>query len=443
MKTLSRNSTKFFCYNVYMENALFKYFDELVENSDYRKIKQQGFGKNIKSWICSGKRYVDINGEILEATNCKTFHDFLFYFFEFIFDKNWLKDPKNINHPLSIWYHIKNEFISRQRVNPQGFYKTPCTGAVMALLRLSYNLYLLAHNVELQSRLINRLKQIDQFQGAYYETCVAAYLIYSGFDIAIEDEKNGRTKHHDYVVTVQETGIKYAVEVKLCSKKNVLGASQGNETAKAVGDHLYKALSKPTDKKRIIFIEMNTDDTNWYNEVSKILNQKEISLTIIGKPAPKAYLFLTNINYHYHLNDTDYRFDNIFTGFKIDDFHQNLQIYKDILDFELKHIDCLELFLDVQNFEKPSTFNGENPNIEFAINKVNGVINEFIKHQENIGQKSAFEMYNFYYQCYRNSTKEKLLEFIDPANQYPEIKNFSQERLAKLYCRILSFYGRF
>ena len=97
----------------------------------------------------------------------------------------------------------------------------------------------------------------------------------------------------------------------------------------------------------------------------------------------------------------------------------------------------------MQNFEIPSTFNGENPNIEFTSNKVNGVINEFIKHQENIGQKTTFEMYNFYYQCYRQSKKEKLLEFIDPKNWHPEINDFSQERLAKLYCRLLSFYRRF
>ena len=426
-----------------MAKSLIQYFDEHVENSDFRKIKQQGFGKSIESWISNGERHINVNGEILKIPNCKTFHDFLLYFFEYKFDKNWLRAPENISHPLSIWYNKTNEIISYQQVSSRGFYKTPCIGAVMALLRLSYNLYLLAHNVELQSQLINRLKQIDQFQGAYYETYVVSYLIYSGFDVAIENEKDGSAKHHDYIATVKETGIKYAVEVKICSKKNVLGARQGNKTTKTVGDHLYKALLKPTDKKRIIFIEMNTDNNNWYNEVSEILNQKEQSLTIKGKPAPKAYLFLTNINYHYHLNDTDYEANNIFTGFKIDDFHKNLQNHKDILDFELKHIDCLELFSDMQNFEIPSTFNGENPNIEFTSNKVNGVINEFIKHQENIGQKTTFEMYNFYYQCYRQSKKEKLLEFIDPKNWHPEINDFSQERLAKLYYRLLSFYGRF
>ncbi len=63
-----------------MENILLKYFDDQIENPDYRKIKQQGFGKSIKSWISNGERYINVNNEILKITSCKTFHDFLFYF---------------------------------------------------------------------------------------------------------------------------------------------------------------------------------------------------------------------------------------------------------------------------------------------------------------------------------------------------------------------------
>ncbi len=368
----------------------------------------------------------------------------IFYFiFEYKFDKNWLKDPKNINHPLSIWYHIKNEFISKQQVNTQGYYNAPCTGAIMALLRLSYNLYLLAHNVELQNSLIKRLKQVEQFQGAYYETYVASYLIYSGFKIEIEDESNGSKKHHDYIAIAKETGIKYAVEVKSCSRKNILGAAAGNDSFKSVGDHLHGALSKPTEDKRIIFIELNTGKNNWFKEVNEILNQKELTLTVNRNPAPSAYLFLTNTNYHYHEHDTGYSINNIFTGFKIDDFHIEPKTYEQIIENEINHIDCIELFTDIQNFEIPSTFNGENPNIEFSSNKINGVIEEVQNHQENIGPKSPLEMYNFYFQSYRNATKEKLLEFIDTKKLYPVLESFSQERLAKLYCRLLSFYGRF
>lgn len=426
-----------------MEEALIEYFNQFIENSDCRKLKQQGHGKNIKTKIIDNKIYINVNGEDIEATNCRTFHDFLFYFLEFKFDKNWLKAPKNINHPLCIWYHIKNEFISKQQVNTQGYYKAPCTGAIMALLRLSYNLYLLAHNVELQNSLIKRLKQVEQFQGAYYETYVASYLIYSGFKIEIEDESNGSTKHHDYIATAKETGIKYAIEVKLCSRRNLLGAVAGNDSFKSVGDHLYGALSKPTDYKRIIFIELNTNRNDWFKEVNEILNQKELKLTVNRNPAPSAYLFLTNTNYHYHEHDTGYSVNNIFTGFKIDDFHREPQTYEKIIENEINHIDCIELFTDIQNFEIPSTFNGENPNIEFSSNKTNGILKEIKNYQENIGPKSPIEMYNFYFQSYRNATKEKLLEFIDPKRFYPVLEDFSQERLAKLYCRLLSFYGRF
>lgn len=425
-----------------MEKALNDYFDERIENPNYRKNKQQGFSKNIKSWTNNGKRYIDVGGSPVEISHCLTFHDFLFFFFKMNFGADWLENANN-NHPLKIWYTKTQAFIAQQETNSKGFYKASCTGAVNAILRLSYNLYLLAHNVELQKSLIKRLKQVEQFQGAYYETYVAAYLIYSGFKIEIENESDGSTKHQDYIIENPKTGVKYAVEVKLCSRENVLGSVAGNDSFKSVGDHLYGALSKPTKNKRIIFIEMNTDRNDWFKVVNEILDQKEQTLTINKNPAPSAYLFLTNTNYHYHEDDTGYSVNHIFTGFKIDDFHKNPQTYEEIIEQEISHIDCMELFTNMQNFEIPSTFNGENPNIEFSSNKTNGIIQEVINHQKNIGPKSAIEMYNFYLQSFRNVTKEKLLEFIDPKRFHRVLKDFSQERLAKLYCRLLSFYGRF
>ncbi len=425
-----------------MEKALNDYFDEHIEDPVYRKNKQQGSGKNIKSWMNNGKRYIDIGGNPVEISHCLTFHDFLFFFFKINFGDDWLENANN-NHPLKIWYKKPQAFIAQQKTNSKGFYKVSCTGAVNAILRLSYNLYLLAHNVELQKSLIKRLKQVEQFQGAYYKTYVAAYLIYSGFKLGIENESDGSTKHHDYIIENPETGVKYAVEVKLCSRKNVLGSVAGNDSFKSVGDHLYGALSKPTNNKRIIFIEMNTDRNDWFKVVNEILDQKEQTLTVNKKPAASAYLLLTNTNYHYHEDDTGYSVNNIFTGFKIDDFHKNPQTYVELIENKISYIDCLELFTNMQNFEIPSTFNGENPNIEFSSNKTNGIIQEVINHQKNIGSKSNIEMYNFYFQSFRNETKEKLLEFIDPQRLYPVLEDFSQERLAKLHCRLLSFYRRF
>lgn len=45
----------------------------------------------------------------------------------------------------------------------------PMTGAVAAYLHLAYDLYALDHNAELQEKLINRLRDINNFAGARYE----------------------------------------------------------------------------------------------------------------------------------------------------------------------------------------------------------------------------------------------------------------------------------
>lgn len=423
-----------------MQKSLEEYFENNIESKEYRKSKQQGYGRNIDSKIVDGYRIIKVGANEYNSKDWHTFHDFLFFYFSELIGRDWLSNNDTPSHPIKIWHKLLLKFIKAQETNSLGNFKAECTGSVEAILRLSYNLYLLAHNVEIQRKLIKRLKDIQQFQGAYYETFVASYLIYSGFDVEIEDENNGSSKHHDYIATVKETGKKYSVEVKSCSRKDILGSMQGNDNFKSIGDHIYGALSKPTEFKRIIFIEANTDKQNWQNEVFNIVDQKEKTLTINGSTAPSAYIFLTNHNYHYHLDDTAYKTDTFFTGFKMNDFHPPFT--QGFIEFEIKHIDCIELFNDIQNFEIPSTFNGENPNIEFAESKESALITEIIKTQENNYQKTPAEMDDFYYKTYKETPKANLLKFIDPNNKYPELQMFSQYRLAKLLCRLSTFYKK-
>ena len=59
-------------------------------------------------------------------------------------------------------------------------------GATATYFGLAYNLYLLAHNVERQEKLIARLRDPAQFRGAYYETLVAAWFVLAGFELTLE-----------------------------------------------------------------------------------------------------------------------------------------------------------------------------------------------------------------------------------------------------------------
>jgi hypothetical protein len=69
------------------------------------------------------------------------------------------------------------------------------TGVVACYLGTAYSLYLLDHNVELQARLVHRLKNPKDFQGAYYELIVANALIRAGFKLTLEDGTDPSTKH--------------------------------------------------------------------------------------------------------------------------------------------------------------------------------------------------------------------------------------------------------
>ena len=98
---------------------------------------------------------------------------------------NELKKELDKRHPILQWYDIVCRYQQKTIKQPGTVHTTPIIGAAAAYLGLSYNLYLLSHNAELEKRLIKRIKNAnqDQFFGAYYEAYVAACFIKAGFDI--------------------------------------------------------------------------------------------------------------------------------------------------------------------------------------------------------------------------------------------------------------------
>ena len=106
-------------------------------------------------------------------------------------DSEWgnseLKKDWDERHPILRWYHDYCVAQHASEKQPDGTYYAIPTGVVNCYLGLAYGLYLLHHNVELQSRLIERLKNRGNFQGAYYEIIIASCLIRAGFELTLED----------------------------------------------------------------------------------------------------------------------------------------------------------------------------------------------------------------------------------------------------------------
>ncbi len=90
----------------------------------------------------------------------------------------------------------------------------PATGAMSAFVHFAYDLYALQHAVEVQQLLIERIKNPQGVPGALYEVQVAAALLRAGFSLEFEDETDGRSTHVEFTATHLATGAKYSVEAK-------------------------------------------------------------------------------------------------------------------------------------------------------------------------------------------------------------------------------------
>jgi len=215
-------------------------------------VQQQGHGAPIIANEFKGYKIVVVGNTIHYSKKWKTFPDFLFYYIKHAIGSAWgnaeIAKPYEERHPIMQWYQQVCDYQKKYIPVPGEIVSSPAIGVVTTYLQLAYNLYLLSHNEELQTRLINRLKHPDQFPGAHYETYVFASLIKAGFDIKFEDEKSGMAgKHCECTITHKLSGNKYSVEAKAISRYGSLGVRK-NATSKtlkgSIGDQLRGAFQK-------------------------------------------------------------------------------------------------------------------------------------------------------------------------------------------------------
>lgn len=158
---------------------------------EFQRQQQQGLGRPIIATEFKDQQFVAVKNRLFYG-NWKTFFDFLGDYIKRLLGSEWgtkeLSKPELSRHPLLRMYGLVCKYQSDTISLPGKVHSAPMTGATAAYYGLAYNLYLLEHNVELQSRLIKRLKNPDQFQGAIYETFVTALFIRAGFDLRFEDE---------------------------------------------------------------------------------------------------------------------------------------------------------------------------------------------------------------------------------------------------------------
>ncbi len=458
----------------------------------------QGKGRPIISTEFKGHRFVAAGNKLhySPAEKTQTFVDFLGNHNRTLLTSEWgnaeIAKPFEERHPVMQWYDGLCRLQQKHYKSGQVF-ETPGVGLVIAYNSLAYNLYLLAHNAEVLNHLLARIKNKESFYAAYYETYVAAWFILAGFRLSLENEEDSSTTHCEFTAQAP-TGQCYSVEAK-CRAPGKLHLAFGNQ--------LYNALKKKADYPRIVCIEMNltqdlVDDRESYeNGIVSWIRRKEENLLIKGEPAPPAYVFITNMPYHIHLNDERACRALLADGFKIDDFgYKKFPSITAGYKARLRHADVLNVVKAFESYVIPSTFNGELPEFAFgdAERRFNiggryklddgtigvlrsGVVVEpekkayltyetedkkhliytgtlsdaemsaykrhpetFFGRIEKVGKEAntAIELFEFFYENLKGTPREKMLEWFSGSPDYSEIERLSTEDMTHLYAERLT-----
>jgi hypothetical protein len=257
--------------------------------------------------------------------------------------------------------------------NPGQPTSAPMTGAAYGIMWLTYGLYLLRHNVEIQLRLLRRLRTSDPVQifGALPEVLIAAAMIRGGFTLELENEADGSQTHCEFTATSKATGKRFSVEVKVCDPGNI--GEDKNRTIR----QLSKALYKSANHDRIVCIELNrpSGSDGKPPESTEILLQQEMkrirvrekTLKIGAMPAPPAYILLSNFSYRYALEHTNFAGGALLEGFNIPGLARGTRFPspRAVSEFRATHSDPLRLAQTLVEMQILNTLDGELPGRAF------------------------------------------------------------------------------
>jgi hypothetical protein len=479
--------------------------DKAIARSEAHRIqrqRQQGLGKPIISAEFGGQRLVAVKNRLLHSKRWLTFQDFLFDYIGAALGSSWgneeLKRPPDARHPVVTWYVKACDYRKTLKKETNKVHTAPMTGAIAAFLHLAYDLYALDHNAELQQKLIARLRNHDQFNGARYEVFVAAKFVRAGFDIAFENEDDRNTRHCEFVATYRATGKRFSVEAK---------RREGRRPR--IGSLFNDAISKHADHERVIFIDMNMRDEAKDSSLPRFLNDARQRIRAFeGQPLkglarPASYVFLTNAPWDLNSDGPVSRAVCLAEGFQIPDFKfDKASDLRRLIQAREAHIEMHNLLKSLhEHSEVPSTFDGELPAYAFnpeahriligngylfpdesgverpakvtsavvvenerkvllGVEFDNGEsaicsgplsadeIESWRRHPDTffgvVGQRttradSPIEFYDFWLESFNRLSKSRLLEVMSQHPDFEHLKTLSQPELASIYAERMTY----
>jgi hypothetical protein len=269
---------------------LISFSSRLIVPRNIENLREAGININLPApvWDEKSNQIYLIVGKRIYFSGVKreTFHEILIEHLLTLLGKEWGNAQKAL--PSSNWNFIyeciqeTNAYFHRGGINMRQENErlrsaTP-NGYVQCLLTLAFEVYLLQSADRLDTKVFNRLKINDQYQGARYEITVAASFIKAGWQIDWVQDMKG-VSIPEFIATSPDGRYRLAVEAKSKHRDGVLH-KKGVFNAKSAekGSMLYllkEALGKETfDLPYIIFLDLNSPQTiakndreHWKNDL--------------------------------------------------------------------------------------------------------------------------------------------------------------------------------
>lgn len=237
------------------------------EQQEQERIRRYGLVRPEIAVDFQGYKVIAIGGTLfyMPSDRCRFLTDVLLAYVPELFGREWfdqeIAKPPNERHPAMQWRIKGMNYMNAQPQLPDGSYGATPTGPLLAYITFAYDLYLVAHNARLDKRLIERLKQIDQFQGARHELFAEATCLRAGFKIEHENEDDRSSRHAEFTATHVATGQTISVEAKSKHRPGVLGRTGAREPSNALnlrfGYLLNDAVAKNPAHPLVVFLDMN------------------------------------------------------------------------------------------------------------------------------------------------------------------------------------------
>lgn len=258
-----------------------------------------------------------VDGKLKAFSARYTFHDFLSNYLVERIGSVWFEaeygKPFEARHPIAQWHEKARQFHEKHRGRAAPTYSVALEGVVGHFLTLAHEVFSLQHAGLLEERLVARLLNKGNFQGARYELQVASICLRAGFEVRLEDETDLTSSHCEFSIRYPTTERSFSVEAKSRHRRGVLGRDGQvpplEKLNPDVARHLEAALGKSAKHERIVFVDLNMPpiDGNLHDSqlVQMVIRQIE---TLEAKQTdqfafPPAVLVFTNRPAHYVADD--------------------------------------------------------------------------------------------------------------------------------------------